>query len=166
MRKVLVALLVVAICCAITSSVSCANGDTRLEGCSNYNSNKEAVNQLPQSLYGKWKITKLLGHSAIFTNEVDDEKMIGKEIEYYAEKVIWGNTVIENPVYHITTMPILEFERGNRVNGKKLGIESETIKHVMVDSLTTRADIGVYIKDSDTLIYPIGGSWFEMRRAE
>lgn len=166
MRKVLVALLVVAICCAITNSGSCTNGDTSLEVRSNYNSNREAVAQLPQSLYGKWKITKLLGHSAIFSNEVADEKMIGKKIEYYAEKVISGNTVIENPVYHITTRSILEFERGHRVNRSKLGIKSETIKFVMVNSLTTRADIGVYIKDSDTLIYPIAGSWFEMKRAE
>lgn len=131
-----------------------------------HSSSREAVGEYTQSFYGKWEITKVLGRSNISAlNEEEVREQIGKQKEYFASMAVSGNVVVINPVYRITSMNIVEFENGERVNAKKIGIESDTVRRVKIDSSLGRSDFGVfYIKDKDTLIYPIEGCWFEMKR--
>ena len=122
-----------------------------------------------KSFYGEWEVKRILAYAQIFAEE-EAKGLIGIKLTYGADVARSANSELKKPFYKQTKVSKNDFESGNRVSFKSLGIEGNSIIEVIVhkDSINEYdwEEIGsyFYINDNNTLIIPAGGKFFEVIR--
>ena len=99
--------------------------------------------------------------------ETDSKKLIGKKIKYSANLASFGDEVLNNPRYKITTVSKQSFESGNRISFDSIGYKGDSIIMVLVYAEAhewTSTGAYFFVKNNDTLILPSDGGFFEMVR--
>ena len=129
-----------------------------------------ANNKQGYSFYGDWEIKRLVAVPPVAADpEKDSKKLIGKKITYSADLVSFGDKVLNNPRYKITTELKQSFESGNRISFESIGYKGDSIVMVLVYAEVHEWDSPggyFYVKNNDTLILPSDGGFFEMVRTK
>ena len=124
--------------------------------------NEKEVDQTPRPFYGEWEVKKIIGYSKVFAESVGNIP-IGTKVIYSAEWMKYGENYCKKPEYNMTTFKKDDFESGERIDFKDLGINADSI--VQVDVKNCEYSGGYfYIKDNNTLIYVAAGKFFEVVR--
>lgn len=125
------------------------------------NSNKE------KEFFGNWQVKRIVAYSKIYSEE-ESQGIIGNKFSYTSNLAKSETGTCENPTYNITKLSRGDFEDGFRVNLDDFDINEDKITQV---NITTKNGSDwdytgglFFIKDQDTLILPVGGVFFEMKR--
>ena len=129
---------------------------------------KTNLSQPVYSFYGDWEINRLVAVPPVAADpEKDSKKLIGKKITYSADLASFGDKVLNNPKYKITTELKQSFESGNRISFDSIGYKGDSIVMVLVYAEVHEWDSPggyFYVKNNDILILPSDGGFFEMVR--
>lgn len=123
--------------------------------------------------YGEWSVAKVLAYGSVGTYSKEDaEKLMGKTLNFSADeaKIFTDKpsdtaTIIKKPSYKKDTISGSDFLANFRMSFDKLGISADLVTEIAISD----PDGGVYmllIKDSDTMILAVGGTYFELVRAK
>ncbi|MFZ3172976.1 MAG: hypothetical protein WA118_13485 [Carboxydocellales bacterium] len=132
---------------------------------------KNSDNQPNKSFYGEWEVIKILAYAQIYAEE-EAKGFIGTKLRYQADFTRSGDAVLKEPFYKQTIVSKDDFESGNRVTFKNLGIEGNSIVKITVHKDSVKEydwkEVGsyFYIKNNNTLIIPAGGKFFEVVRTQ
>lgn len=126
-------------------------------------------NQEKNIFYGKWKISKEIAYSKVYSEE-ESRGMIGKKIEFGKDCMIYNDEKNEIENYIVNDISKSEFEESERTLLDDLGIQGDTITQVEIQIRLSNGNLAIdgyfYIKDEEHLIYPVGGVFFEMTRLD
>ncbi len=136
--------------------------------------------QIPQQLWGKWAVKRLIPTTTISCWGNEDAKIVvGTEIEYSAKTFRWKDVVTNNATAKVKTITADEFYRensgsGSRVSFQQLGIPAKetveiSIQHPPAEIIRGTVEIpgdSVLIKDKNTIVFPACGLYFEAERVK
>ncbi len=148
-----------------TQQIKKPNSSNTINGGDIENKNAEA------NFYGNWEITKLLTTGPVLDRDISELKaIIGKKIVYSKDFIKYDTNIYYKPSYKKTLEYQDDFESGNRVSFKKLGIKDGNIIEVNIytdnqykNYLNSIGNM-FYIKDKDSLILYAMGGYFELKR--
>lgn len=133
----------------------------------------ESIDNNENDYYGKWVMQRVLAYGPVGTYSIEDaEKLIGQSLVLSAEEADVMTDSPSNPIVHIShpeyresVISDSEFQKDFRMSFSELGIRDEAVTAVeVIGSDETR---GIFlIKDSDTIVFVAGGTYFELTRQE
>jgi hypothetical protein len=125
--------------------------------------------QIPaRTIYGVWKIKRIIPTSNIQTSADAAKKYLGMEIVYSAEKFKFNGDAVEHPKYKTGKMTADTFYEEYRAQLKELGVTRGAVATVEVQEVKGEAVLSpgaiVFIRNSNTIVTMWDGIYFEVVR--
>jgi hypothetical protein len=121
-----------------------------------------------RSIYGSWKIERVIPSSNIQTSVDDAKKYVGVEIVYAGDEFRFGGEVIGHPRYKTGRMTAAVFYEQYRAQLKELGVTRGAVSTVEVLDEKGEAVLNpgaiVFVKSADLIVTVWDGVYFEVRR--
>lgn len=127
------------------------------------------IAQIPaRTIYGVWKIKRIIPTSNIQTSADDAKKYLGTEIVYSAKEFKFNGEAVEHPKYKIGQVTADTFYEQYRAQLKELGVTCGTVATVEVQDAEGEAVLNpgaiVFVRSSETIITMWDGIYFEVTR--
>ncbi|MEA4934481.1 MAG: hypothetical protein VB071_13005 [Lawsonibacter sp.] len=129
---------------------------------------KASVSKEQKDYYCEWSVSKVLGYGAAETYSKEDaEKLIGKTLSFSADEAqIFTDqpsdtaTVIKTPSYKEVSISGSDFLTNFGMRFDMLGIDTDSVTELIVSGCGSSAEL--LIKDSNSMILVVGGTYFEL----
>lgn len=142
-----------------------------------------AIKPIPSELWGTWVVRRVLdtGGAADWTGD-EAAHLIGTEIEYSANRLRWDTTTVDNLGATATPFDAQKFAQyywgsAGGVDFNQLGINASSIEEIGIKHRDLLVDYGpgvkgefvvagdsVLMKDPNTILFTVEGTWFEAQR--
>jgi hypothetical protein len=125
--------------------------------------------QIPaRTIYGSWKIKRIIPTSNIQTSADDAKKYLGMEIVYSAEEFKFNGEAVEHPKYKTGRITADTFYEQYRAPLKELGVTRAAVATVEVQDAKGEAVLNpgaiVFVRSSNTIVTMWDGIYFEVVR--
>jgi len=136
-----------------------------------------AAQDIPKELRGKWRVRRMLPANTISCfDDKEARKLIGTEIEYTADSFRWKDRFISHPSVNTSIVTADEFR--NEFTGsyfadfRSLGIRATQATQIQIGHPAANITGGsieipgdeVFIKDRNTIVFAVCGTYFEGKR--
>jgi hypothetical protein len=121
-----------------------------------------------RSIYGRWKIKRIIPTSNIQTSVDDAKKYLGMEIVYSADEFKFDGEAAAHPKYKTGNMSAATFYEEYRAQLKELGVTHGAVSTVEVQDSKGEAVLNpgalVFVRSVNTIVTVWDGIYFEVMR--
>jgi hypothetical protein len=149
----------------IDINITAQKDSDNTDSTNNNNSSQNSANETSKdqkSFYGDWQIKKMAGYARITTG--GDESLIGLKITLSKDLATLGNKFYDNPKYEITNKTKNEVANSFKTNLSDIGVNDNSIDKLDVLNKEDTDGMTFFIKDNNTLIYYLDGTYYETIR--